>query len=183
MIQYTSNINIVVNGVTAKLKSLQDNPDLMLRSVALAILPEVKRRVHVEGKDSSGGQIGNYSPGYMQLRTGNYLNSGRKNKGKNKGDLKDSGVFSRGDKKGQARPKYNRTSDAKVILSLTRQMENDLSVLPSGKGYGIGYNNPENFKKSQYSEATYEKKIWSLTEGEKALAKQTAENYVKEIIK
>lgn len=183
MIQYTSNINLVVNGLTAKLKALQENPDPMLRTAAFALLPEIKKRVHVQGKDSSGNQIGIYSPGYMQLRTGNYQNSGRKAKGKNKGQLKDAGTFTQGAKKGQARPRYNRTGDTKVILSLTRQMENDLSVLPSGTGYGIGYNNPDNFKKSQYNEKTYKKKIWAPTEDEKALVKQTAENYVTENFK
>jgi hypothetical protein len=75
----------------------------------------------------------------MKIRTGNYNNSGRKAKGKDKGGLKDSGSFSRGDKKGVPRPKYNRTSDTKVVLSLTRQMENDMSVIPAGpKSYGIG---------------------------------------------
>jgi hypothetical protein len=47
-----------------------------------------------------------------------------------------------------------------------------------GKGYGLGYNNPDNYKKSQYVEATYKKKIWNTTENEKALAKKTAEDYV-----
>lgn len=182
MIQYNSNINRVAGSIAEKLKSLQENPDPMLRTIALAVLPEVKKRVHVDGKDSSGSQIGTYSPGYMQLRTGNYQNSGRKAKGKSKGELKDAGTFSRGAKKGQPRPKYNRTSDTKVVLSLTRQMENDLSVLPSGSGYGIGYNNPDNFKKSQYNEQTYKKKIWNLTADEKALAKKTAENYATQIL-
>jgi hypothetical protein len=182
MIQYNSNINQVAGSITEKLKSLQENPDPMLRTVAFAVLPEMKKRVHVEGKDSTGSQIGTYSPGYMQLRTGNYQNSGRKTKGKSKGELKDAGTVSRGDRKGQPRPRYNRTGDTKVVLSLTRQMENDLSVLPSGSGYGIGYNNPDNFKKSQYNEATYEKKIWNLTADEKALAKQTSESYAKQIL-
>jgi hypothetical protein len=100
MIQYTSNINRVVGGIAARLQELQANPDPMLRSVALAVLPEVKKRVHIDGKDSSGGQIGTYSPGYMKLRTGDYENSDRKTKGKNKGDLKNAGAYSRGDKKG-----------------------------------------------------------------------------------
>jgi hypothetical protein len=182
MIQYTSNINLIVNKITGQLKSLQ-NPDQMLRTVAFALLPEIKKRVHVDGKDSAGQQIGTYSPGYMQLRTGGYDNSDRKTKGKSKGELKNAGSFTRGAKKGQPRPKYNRTGDTKVILSLTRQMENDLSVLPVGNGYGIGYNNPDNFKKSQYNEATYKKRIWAPTEEEKALAIQTAENYVTETFK
>jgi hypothetical protein len=181
MIQYTSNINLVAGGVASKLKALQ-NPDQMLRTVALALLPAIKKRVHVEGKDSSGGEIGTYSPGYMKLRTGAYENADRKTKGKHKGDLKNAGAFTRGEKKGQARPKYNRTTDSKVILSLTRQMENDLSVLPIGGGYGIGYNNPDNFKKSQFNEATYKKRIWAPTEDEKALVKKTAESFVNQIL-
>lgn len=37
---------------------------------------------------------------------------------------------------------FNRTSESKVVLSLTRQMENDLSVVDDGKGsYGIGFKN------------------------------------------
>jgi hypothetical protein len=196
MIQYTSNINLVVGGLTSKLKELQNNPDQMLRTVALTLLPEVKKRVHVDGKDSNGNQIGTYSKAYMVLRTGAYQNAKRVTRGNNKGKLKDAGsftdrtirldkktgVFSGEDKVGQARPKYNRTSDPKVILSLTRQMENDLSVLPIGGGYGIGYNNPDNFKKSQYNEATYKKRIWAPTEDEKALVRKTAEAYVKLIV-
>lgn len=182
MIQYQSNINLVINGLKGKLATLQENPDPMLRTAAFALLPEIKKRVHVDGEDSSGAPIGTYSPGYMQLRTGNYSNSGRKAKGKNKGDLKDSGSFTRGDKKGLARPKYNRTGDTKVVLSLTRQMENDLSILPVNAGYGIGYNNPDNFKKSQYNEKTYKKRIWAPTIEEKELVIRVAEDYVNQTL-
>lgn len=183
MIQYTSNVSVIVGKYRKKLIELGNNPDQLLRTVALAVLPQVKKRVHIEGKDSSGNQIGTYSPGYMKLRTGNYGNSGRISKGKNKGVLKNSGVYSRGDKKGQPRPKYNRTSDTKVILSLTRQMENDLSALPSGTGYGIGFNNPDNFQKSQWNEETYKKDIWKLTDDERALAKDTAEQFTDDYLK
>lgn len=51
--------------------------------------------------------------------------------------------------------KYNRTSDSKMIFSLTRQMENDLSLsitepIKTEKGYGIGFKNIENMKKALY---------------------------------
>src|SRR6185436_1504106 len=107
----------------------------------------------------------------------------RFSKGKKKGEVKDAGVISRGPNKGKPRPKYNRTAETKVILSLTRQMENDMSVLPSGSGYSIGYNNPDNFQKSQYNEATYKKKIWNLTEEEKMLAKEIAQQFVNDYLK
>jgi hypothetical protein len=194
--QYHSNVSKIVGSVKEKFAQLQANPDPMLRTVALAVLPALKKRVHIDGKDSTGGQIGTYSPGYMKLRTGNYANSKRTTKGKNKGKLKDAGtftdrtirldkntgVFSGEDKVGKPRPKYNRTNDTKVILSLTRQMENDESVMPSGTGYGIGFINPDNFKKSQYNEKTYKKRIWNLTQEERELAKRTAEAYVNDFL-
>lgn len=178
---YTSNVSQIVRLNLERMQELQ-NPDQMLRTVAFAVLPELKRRVHVEGKASSGEQIGTYSPGYMQLRTGNYSNSGRKTKGKNKGQLKDAGVYTRGDKKGQPRPKYNRTAETKVIASLTRQMENDLSVIAAGKGYGIGYTNPHNYDKSQWVEQTYKKDIWELTKEERELAIKVANDFVNQTL-
>lgn len=192
-INVTSNLGRITGNLRAKLIELQQNPDPMLRTVALAVLPEMKKRVHVEGKDSSGQQIGIYSPGYMKVRTGDFKNAKRYTRGKNEGKLKDAGtftdrtihldkqtgVFTGEEKVGMARPKYNRTNDPKVILSLTRQMENDLSVVESGTGYGIGYTNPENFKKAGYCEATYKKKILSqLTKEEKELGRTVGEAYV-----
>lgn len=183
MFSASSNTNRVIGVIRQKLEALQRNPDQMLRTVALSVLPEMKSRIHVEGKDSNGGQIGTYSPSYMKVRTGQFGNSGRFVRGAKKGEVKDAGKFSKGVKSGESRPKYNRTSDTKVILSLTRQMENDLSVGPSGNGYGIGFNNTENFNKSQWNEATYKKKIFSLTKEEKELAKKVAEDFISQIIK
>lgn len=160
-----------------------------MRQVALAVLPELRHRVHVEGKDSAGNQIGTYSPGYMKLRTGNYGNSGKISRGPNKGKLKDAGKFTKGlnikvfgtvvedsPKAGLARPNYHRSSDPKVILSLTRQMENDLSVVETTSGYGIGYLNEFNYQKAIWCEETYKKPILTeLTTDEQAYAEKAAE--------
>jgi hypothetical protein len=177
-----SNVSQVVRARVDQLKQLQ-NPDQMLRTVALAVLPELKKRVHVEGKASDGSQIGTYSPGYMKLRTGNYSNAGRYSKGKNKGKNKNAGTFSQGINIGKPRPQYHRSSDPTVILSLTRQMENDESVMPAGSGYGIGFINSDNFKKSQYNEQTYKKDIWKLTQEERALAIKVAKDYLTDLFK
>jgi hypothetical protein len=176
MIQYTSNISQVVKLKVRQMQDLQ-NPDQMLRTVALAVLPELKKRVHVEGEDSSGSQIGTYSPGYMKLRTGNYASAERFKKGAKKGEVKNAGVSK---STGKPRPNYHRTGDTKVILSLTRQMENDLSVIAAGSGYGIGYNNPFNYQKSQWNEQTYGKRIWAMTQGERDLALKVAEDFVQQ---
>jgi hypothetical protein len=192
---YTSNVSSIVRLQVKRLHQV-GQADQMLRTVALAVLPEVKKRVHVNGKASDGSQIGTYSKSYMAVRTGAFQNAKRSIKGKNKGKLKDAGtftdrvirldkktgVFSGEEKEGSARPKYNRTADTKVIGSLTRQMENDLSVVAAGRGYGIGYLNPYNYDKSQWLEMTYKKDIWELTKEELELAKKVAEDFVHNIL-
>lgn len=46
---------------------------------------------------------------------------------------------------------FNRTGDSKVIFSLTRNMENDLTVTAADNGsYDIGFNNPDNAKKADW---------------------------------
>lgn len=66
--------------------------------------------------------------------------------------------------------KANRGGDPKVIVSLTRQLENDWSVIATNKGYGIGFLNELNFNKSQWVQETYQKRIFDMTTGEKEYA-------------
>ena len=80
------------------------------------------------------------------------------------------------------RPKNNRSNDPKVILSLTRQMENDFSVVSQGDRYGLGFKNPLNFDKARWAEETYKKKIYGLTEVERNLAITAANEYVNGIL-
>lgn len=48
--------------------------------------------------------------------------------------------------------KYNRTSDKKIILSLTSQQENDMGPVETTRGYGIGFKNPLNLAKAGWAE-------------------------------
>jgi hypothetical protein len=48
--------------------------------------------------------------------------------------------------------KYNRTADSKIIVSLTRQLENNWSVIATPKGFGIGFINPFNLQKARWVE-------------------------------
>lgn len=183
MIEVQSNIAEVIGIKLGQIRELKNNPDPVLRTVALAVLPELIVRVHQKGKDAEGGQIGTYSPGYMKVRTGNYPGTeyrkgAKKGQNREKKTAGQAGTFTRGPGKGGARPVYNRTADTTVILSLTRQMENDTSVIDTPEGYGIGYTNPENFKKAMYCEETYSKKILSkLTKEEEELAYRTADKF------
>lgn len=79
------------------------------------------------------------------------------------------------------RVKNNRGTSTKVIISLTRQMENDMKVIATERGYGIGYSNPDDFDKVAYVEHTYGKKIFDLTEAEKLIVKETAKEFIKNL--
>lgn len=180
MIEFSSNLNEVLTGITAGLNEI-GNGEQVLKVVAQTLVTEVHDRIHDRGQDSKEAQIGEYSNSYMAVRTGNYQNADRTKKGK----LKNAGTFTgkAGEKKaGTNRPKYNRTSDRKVILSLTRQMENDFSVIATANGYGLGYQNEENYKKSQYAEKNYNKKIFDLTETEEQLVIKVAETEVNRLL-
>lgn len=59
--------------------------------------------------------------------------------------------------------KYNRKPDKKVIISLTRQLENDYAVIDTPAGYGVGFNNKFNFDKSKWVQENYGKKIFDMT--------------------
>lgn len=139
------------------------NKDYLLRPVAIEVMPLMTKRIHQDGQAADGSQIGTYSNEYMKLRTGNYGNSKKVSRGKNKGKLKDAGTFTKGAEVGAARPKYNRSSDTKVIVSLTRQLENDWSVMETPKGYGIGFTNAFNADKLRWVGEIKDKDLGQLS--------------------
>jgi hypothetical protein len=74
--------------------------------------------------------------------------------------------------------KYNRKSDTKIIVSLTRQLENDWAVLATDKGYGIGFNNAFNKQKAKWVEERKDRTIFSLTTTEQEYIQKTAQELV-----
>lgn len=62
--------------------------------------------------------------------------------------------------------KFSRTPDKKIIVSLTRQLENDWSVIPTQKGYGVGFLNSLNLQKARWVEKNKGQKIFSLSQAE-----------------
>lgn len=183
MIEIRTNTQQVIGQITEKIGLLLNSQEMM-KTVAVAVLPVMKKRVHEDGKDANDNPIGTYSPGYMKVRTGIFGNSGTYKRGPNKGKPKDTGVFTKGKHKGSPRPKYNRTNDTKVVGSLTRRMENDMVVVPMENGYGIGYTNEYSMQKALWLDQTYKKPILTkITAGEVELAQQTAEDYVTEVLK
>ena len=195
MVRIVTNIKQVGEVIQEKLDKL-NNPEYLFRPVMFGLIDLMTQRIHIDGNDASDSQIGTYSSRYMAVRTGNYKNADKFKKGKQKGQNKNSGtftdatirldkktgVFSGEDKVGTARPNYNRSSDTKVVISLTRQLENSWTVEPTPKGYGIGFLNQHNFDKSQWVEDTYKKKIFALTEGEQTYALEYINDLINEAL-
>lgn len=139
-----TNIGQVTGAIAERLKVLKDK-DLLLRPVAFGLIDLMTQRIHIDGKASDSGQIGNYNSNYLKLR--------------------------------QRNP-YNRTGDKKIIVSLTRQLENDWSVIATEKGYGIGFKNSFNLQKARWVEENKGKKIFDLTQSEQVYAT----DYLNELI-
>jgi len=171
MITIRSNVQIVAGSIIRKIQAISDIQTI-LRPVAVDVLNRMTERIHEKGIAADGNPIGIYSPQYMKVRTGNYGNSTRYKRGAKAGNAKDAGVYSRGKNKGKPRPRYNRTNDPRIVVSLTRQLENDWSVIGTAKGYAIGFKNPFNAQKMRWVEAVKKKKIAALTPDERNYAIQ-----------
>lgn len=74
--------------------------------------------------------------------------------------------------------KYKRGMDSKVILSLTRQMEDSYIPVNLPNGTGIGFSTHEDFQKAGWCEETYKKPIFKPTAEETAMVNQIAEKYI-----
>lgn len=78
--------------------------------------------------------------------------------------------------------KYNRSADQKIIVSLTRQLENDWNVIATDSGYGIGFLNPLNFQKAKWVEQNKGKKIFSLSADEQRYVNETITQLVQDAL-
>ena len=171
-----SNVAEVVNIIIGKLEDIDIKGMTALQ--ASTAIADMRKRIHVEGKDSNGAQIGTYSAAYLKVRTGLYSDAKKAKKG-----VKSAGKFSKGKSKGGERPKYQRGSDPKIILSLTRQMESDMIIIPIENGAAIGYSNEFNFNKSQWNETKYKKNIFNLTEKEKERVFEVGQEFINDTVK
>lgn len=79
--------------------------------------------------------------------------------------------------------KYNRSSDTKIIVSLTRQLENDWSVIATNRGYGVGFLNPFNFQKARWVEENKGVIIFSLSPSEENKLSEIVQENVSNVLK
>jgi len=75
---------------------------------------------------------------------------------------------------------YKRTADKKVIVSLTRQLENDWAVIETTQGWGIGFKNILNVNKAHWVEEHFNKVIFDLTTEEREYAAQRANEILRD---
>lgn len=194
MASITINIDNVLKKVDTFFDKIKDK-EYLLRPLAIETIANMKPRIHQDGKASDGNQIGEYSNSYMKVRTGDYGNSQKYSKGANKGKNKNAGIFTKKKvqlygynfgvfiditKSNMARPNYGRSNDKKVVVSLTRQLENDYQVIATPEGYGIGFNNKLNFDKAKWVEERKKKIIFNTSEDEKKYIRERLEELVHE---
>lgn len=92
------------------------------------------------------------------------------------------GTYSSGYLRYRQKPPNNRIKDSKVVVSLTRQLENDWSVIATKNGYGIGFKNSFNLQKGRWVEAI-KKPFLTLTASELKYAQLRFDQLVNEALK
>lgn len=83
----------------------------------------------------------------------------------------------------KTRPKFGRKEGNKVVLSLTRSMEQGMILFPIAKGTAIGYATPELFQRAKWQEkrpAYGARSIFSPTESERLIIAEVGRNFIKD---
>ena len=75
---YSTNLPQVINNVIAQLSEEQN--DELTRTQAITLMAVMKDRIHVQGLDSNGNQIGTYTPAYVKYTRAKKYKRGFDNK-------------------------------------------------------------------------------------------------------
>lgn len=209
MVTVKTNIAPIVGGIGNYIDTYMEggiNYDGLLRTVATSLLGVVKHRIHEQGLAADDTKIGVYSkiPIYISLSQ-----SPRKfaTKGKNSdatisvsssniatrktstakvgamknGKIRASAYFAGGYDEFKTTVGRN-TLGGNVNLSLSGQLNSQLTVQATKRGYGYGWPDSEKLKRAKALEKKYGKLIWALTVSEKVLVKDVATQYVKDAL-
>ena len=160
------------------------------RITAFSGLSILKNRIHEQGKAADGGDIGIYSTSPIYV--------GKKAVGG--GSIKPVGkygetIFKSGEKKGQPhkteyfpegykgyKTKIGRNQTGKVNLSLSGQLNQQTTVIPNNKDWGIGWEDSEKYKRAKALEKKYGKVIWGFTDRELEILSEVANAEAQRII-
>lgn len=75
---------------------------------------------------------------------------------------------------------YNRDGATQIIFSLTRQMENDFSVVAEGSKIGLGFNNSFNFNKATWLEESH-RGTYDLSQQELDILEIAVDSYLNDL--
>lgn len=139
------------DALIAQLNRMMQTDRIMVAALS-TVLAGQKKRIFQEGKDASSSKIGTYSTKPISIA--------RKNQSRNTGKTYFKGGYR--EYKGLI-GKGNNT----VNLRNTDQMMMDYGVHILGrKEYGLGFNNPFNFDKSEWNEERYDKEIFAESDAD-----------------
>lgn len=186
-------IQINIQKLTDDLKAKLLNPqtiDTTVRKTATTMLAEIKTRVFEDGQATSQ-DIGKYStkPLYVSIDQNPGRSFGRPigktgrskfETGKKAGQDHKSRYFPQG--YDQYKTAIGRNQIGKVNLSLSGQLNKQMTIIATSKGYGLGWANTEMFNRAKWFEKKYSKAIWALTDREKEVVKALANKYYSESI-
>jgi hypothetical protein len=167
-----SNLGNVLGGIAEKMQRVAESEyKNILRTIATSMNGVMVTRIHEQGVASDGSKIGAYDTKPI------YVNP-----------TKSTRSFPVGGKSGKTefistglphKTKYfedgysgfktavGKNEIGSVNLNLSGQMQNQLSVIETSDGYGLGWSDSEIYKRAVFFEdAKYKKEIWGLTDEE-----------------
>lgn len=125
--------------------------DRNIRTAITTTLAVHKPRIFVQGLDSVGARIGTYSTKPASIS--------KSQQARNTGKTYFKGGYAEYKRAVGKNPGY-------VILRNTDQMYSDYGIVGGNGRYGYGFQNNENYNKSQWMEDKYEKEIFQLSDKE-----------------
>lgn len=127
------------------------NSEKSMKLALSTVLSVHKPRIFERGQAENGSQIGSYST--------NPISISKSQQARQTGQTYFPGGYSEYKTKVGKNPGY-------VNLRNTDQMYADYGLVGSLGSFGFGFQNPENYKKSQWMEEKYDKEIFSLSDPE-----------------
>lgn len=189
MIRISSNLNELTTALAGKIQAIQPGGseyEGMSRRIGTSVLGIMKTRIHEQGQATNLTDIGKYStkPIYITFKQNPGRSFGKPTgktglskfkSGKRKGENHRSKYFAGG--YNQFKTEIGRNQLGKVNLSLSGQLNNQLTIVTNQYGFTIGWPNAEMKKRADALEKKYGKPIWDMSEKEREVAIEIAGKY------
>lgn len=158
--------------------------DGIMRTIATSMLGEMSTRIYENGQASDGGEIGQYNatnPLYVNPKNAprGFPTIGKTGRSKFKSGLPHKTGYFPSYK--AFRDEVGRPTD-RVNLSLTGTMNNQCQVIATEGGYGLGWSNPDYYKRATGFQEKYGKPIWDVTESESAMITEIANQGIQDAL-